>query len=97
MEDYNTIIELTIQSHLFQEGSLHNKIDNQILGPETEETKAKIMEKCTSLFNNVTKVHQINLAVATDLKELSMLIKELEVFSRIVHAATQLLIACYTP
>ena len=35
--------------------------------------------------------------VATDLKDLSMLIKEAEIFSRIAQAATQLLIACYTP
>ena len=81
-EDYNTIVELTIKSHLFQEGSLHDKIDDQILGPETEETKTEIMEKCMLLFSNVAKAHKINLAVATDLKELLMLIKELEVFSR---------------
>ena len=35
-EDYNMIVELTMESCLFQEGNLHNKIDNQILGPETE-------------------------------------------------------------
>ena len=42
-EDYNPIVELTIQSHLFQEGSLHDKINDQILRPETEDTKAEIM------------------------------------------------------
>ena len=41
--DYSTIIEATIRSHLFQEGHLHDKIDEQILGPETEETRAEIM------------------------------------------------------
>ena len=97
VEDYNTIIELTIQSHLFQEGNLHDNIDKQILWPETEETKAEIMERCTSLFSNVAKAHQINLTVATDLKELSILIKEPEVFSIIAKATTQPLIACYTP
>ena len=94
---HNTIVELTMESHLFQEGNLHDKIDEQILGPETEETKAEIMARCMSLFSNVAKAHQINLVVATDLKELSMLIKEPEVFSRIAQAATQLLVACYTP
>ena len=54
-EDYNTIVELTIKSHLFQEGSLHDKIDDQIRRPQMEDTKAKIMERCMSLFNNVTK------------------------------------------
>ena len=92
MEDYNTIVKLTIEFHLFQEGSLQDKIDDQILGPETEETKAKIIEKCMLLFSNVTKAHEINLAVAMDLKELSTLIKEPEVFSRIVQAHTTLLI-----
>ena len=96
-EDYNTIVKLTIGSHLFQEISLHDKIDEQILGPETEDTKAKIMERCTSLFSNIEKVHEVNLAVATDLKELSILIKEPEVFSWIAQAATQPLMACYTP
>ena len=97
VEDYNMIIELTMESRLFPEGNLHNKIDDQILGPETEETKAEIMEKCASLFSNVVKAHEINLAVTTDLKDLSMLIKEPEVFSRIAQAATQPLVACYTP
>ena len=78
-EDYNMIVELTMESCLFQEGNLHEKIDNQILGPETEKTKAEIMEKCTSLFSNVAKAHEIKLAVATDLKDLSTLIKEPEI------------------
>ena len=87
-EDYNTIVELTIKSHLFLEGSLHNKIDDQIRGAELEDTKAEIMERCMSLFNNVTKAHEVNLAVASDLKELSTLIKKPEVFSWIVQVAT---------
>ena len=96
-EDYNTIIELCMESCLFQEGSLHHKINEQVFGPETDEIKEQIMQKCTSLFENIKKVHQVNLVVARDLKDLSNLIKEPEVFSRIVQAATQLLVACYTP
>ena len=95
-EDYNTIVKLTIKSHLFQEGSLHDKFNDQILRPEMEDTKAKIMERCMSLFSNVAKAHEVNLAVTTDLKELSILIKEPEVFSWITQAATQPLMACYT-
>ena len=97
VEDYNMIIELTMELRLFQEGSLHDKLDKQTRMPETEETKAEIMEKCALLFSNIAEAHKINLAVATDLKDLSYLIKELEVFSRIAQAATQPLIACYTP
>ena len=55
------------------------------------------MQNCTSLFDNVGKAHQINLAVARDLKDLSTLIKEPKEFSRIAQAATQPLVACYTP
>ena len=96
-KDYNTIVEDTIRSHLFQEGHLHDKIDEQILGPETEETKAKIMQRCMSLFSNVVKAHEVNLAVAMDLKELSTLIKDPKVFSRIAQAAIPPLMACYMP
>ena len=53
MEDYNMIMELTIESRLSLEGSLHDKLDKQILGPETEETKAEIMKRSASLFSNV--------------------------------------------
>ena len=96
-EDYNAIVEITIKSPLFQEGSLHDKIYDQILGLETEDSKAKIMERCTSLYSNVTKAHEVNIVVVTDLKELSTLIKEPEVFSWTAQAATQPLVACYTP
>ena len=41
------------------------------------------MEKCASLFSNIAEAHKINLKMTTDLKDLSYLIKELEVFSRI--------------
>ena len=40
VEDYNMIIELSMGSRLFQEGSLHDKLDKQMLAPEKEETKA---------------------------------------------------------
>ena len=96
-EDYNKIIEMCMESCLFQEGSLHHKIDEQVFGPETDEIKERVMQKCTLLLENVEKAHQVNVAVVRDLKDLSNLIKELKVFSRIVQAATQLLVACYTP
>ena len=48
-------------------------------------------------IENVEKAHQLNLVVTEDLKDLANLIKEPEVFSRIAQAATQLLVACYTP
>ena len=96
-EDYDTIVELTIRSRLFQEGSLHDKINEQVLIQEMEDTKAEIMKRCRTLFSNVAKVYKVNLAIMTDLKELSTLIKEPEVFSQIAQAATQLLMACYTP
>ena len=96
-EDYNKIVELCMESRLFQEGSLHQKLDEQVFGPETDEIKEQVMQKCISLFDNVKKAHHANLAVARDLKDLSTLIKEPEVFSQIVQAATQLLVSCYTP
>ena len=96
-EDYNMIIEMCMESHLFQEGSLHHKIDEQVFGPETDEIKEQVMQKCTTLFENVEKAHQVNLVVVRDLKDLSNLIKEPKVFSRIVQAVTQPLVACYTP
>ena len=75
-EDYNIIIETTVCLHLFQEGQLHKKIDKNVLAPETEETKAEVMVICTSLFENVAKAHAANKAVAQNLKELLMLIKD---------------------
>ena len=44
-KDYNAIVELSLRCRLFQEGSLQEKIDDQILGPVTEETKVEIMGK----------------------------------------------------
>ena len=32
-----------MESHLFQEGSLHHKIDKQVFGPETDEIKERVM------------------------------------------------------
>ena len=96
-EDYNTIVELCLEFHLFQEGSLHHKLDEQVFGPETDKIKEQMMQKCTSLFDNVEKAHHANLAVAKDLKDLSTLIKEPKVFFQIAQAATQPLVTCYTP
>ena len=69
-DDYNMIMEPTVRSRLFQERCLHEKIDKNILAPETEEMKAEVMAMCTSLFENVAKAHKANKAVAQDLKEL---------------------------
>ena len=80
-EDYNTIVELCMESCLFQEGSLHHKLNDQVFDPETDEIKEQAMQKCTSLFDNIEKAHHANLAVARDLTELSTLIKDPEEFS----------------
>ena len=56
-EDYNMIVKATVRSHLFQEGHLHEKIDQNVLGPETEDTKEEIMARCTSHFDKVAKAH----------------------------------------
>ena len=96
-EEYNMIIEMCMESHLFQEGNLHLNLDDTVFGQETDEIKEKIMQKCASLFENVEKAHHVNLAVAKDLKDLANMIKEPYVFSRVAQAATQLLVACYTP
>ena len=80
-EDYNTIVELCMESCLFQKGSLHHKLDEQVFDPETDEIKEQAMQKCTSLFDNIEKAHHANLVVARDVMELSTLIKEPEVFS----------------
>ena len=82
---------------LFQEGSLHLKLDEMVFGQETEEGKQRIMQKCALLFGNVEKAHQVNLEVAQDLKDLANMIREPEVFSQIAQAAMQPLVACYTP
>ena len=86
-----------MESHLFQEGNLHLKLDDTVFGPETDKVKEKIMQKCASLFENVKKAHEVNLVVVNDLKDLAHLVKEPKVFSRIAQAATQMLVPCYTP
>ena len=53
-DEYNKIIDCCMESHLFQEGSLHLKL---------EESKEHIMQKCVSLFENVEKAHQANLSI----------------------------------
>ena len=60
MEDYNMIVKTSVRSHLFQEGRLHDRIDKNILGPETEDTKVEVMERCMSLFDHVAKAHEAN-------------------------------------
>ena len=96
-EDYNMIIEMCMELCLLQEVNLHLKLNETVFGPETDEVKEKVMQKCASLFENIKKAHQVNLVVARDLKDLANLVKEPEVFSRIAQAATQLLVACFTP
>ena len=96
-DEYNLIIDCCMESHLFQEGSLHLKLDKTVFGQEMEEGKERIMRKCASLFRNVEKAHQVNLEVAHDLKDLVNMISEPEVFSKIAQAAMQPLVVCYTP
>ena len=55
------------------------------------------MQKCASLFENVEKAHQANVSVARDLKDPAKIVKDPEVFSHIAQAATQPMVACYTP
>ena len=55
------------------------------------------MQKCASLFENVEKAHQSNLNITRDLKDLANIVREPEVFSKIAQAATQPMVACYTP
>ena len=68
-----------------------------VFGEETDEVKELIMQKCESLFENVEKAHKANLNVTQDLKDLVKIVKDPEVFSRIAQAATQLMVAYYTP
>ena len=96
-DEYNLIIDCCMEPCLFQEGSLHLKLDETVFGQETEEGKQRIMQKCASLFRNVEKAHQVNLEVARDLKDLANMVKEPEIFAKITQAATQSLVACYMP
>ena len=95
VEDYNMIIEMCMESRLFQEGNLHHnlKLDDTVFGEEMDEIKEKIMQKCASLFDNIAKAHQVSLTVVNDLKDLVNMIKEPEVFSKIAQATMQLLVA----
>ena len=86
-DEYNLIIDCCMESGLFQEGSLHLKLDETVFGQETEEGKQWIMQKCASLFGNIEKAHQVNLEVAHDLKDLVNMIREPEIFSKIAQAA----------
>ena len=96
-DEYNKIVDCCMESLLFQEGSLHLKLNEMIFEQETDETKECIMQKCASLFENVEKAHQANLSITRDLKDLANMVTEPEVFSKIVQAATQPLVMCYTP
>ena len=96
-EEFNKIVELCMESRLFQEGNLHLKLDETLFRPVTDEIKEIVMQKCASLFENIKNAHQANLVVVRDLKDLANLIKEPEVLSKITQAATQPLVACYTP
>ena len=96
-DEYNKIVDCCMESQLFQEGSLHLKLDEMIFEQETDEMKERIMQKCASLFENVKKAHQANLSIAQDLKDLANIVREPEVFSKIAQAATQPLVTYYTP
>ena len=96
-DEYNKIIDCCMDAKLFQEGTLHLELDEMIFGEETDEVKELVMQKCASLFENVEKAHQANVSVARDLKDLVKIVKDPEVFSHIAQAATQLMVACYTP
>ena len=96
-DEYNLIINCCMELRLFQEGSLHLKLDETIFGQETEEGKERIMQKCALWFENVEKTHQVNLEVAWDIKDLANMVKEPKIFTKIAQAATQPLVVCYTP
>ena len=78
-----------MELQLFQEGTLHLKLDEMVFRQETDEAKERIMQKCASLFENVKKAHQANLSVARDLKDLANIVREPKVFSKIAQGATQ--------
>ena len=96
-DEYNKIIDCCMDAKLFQEGTLHLGLDEVVFGEETDKVKELIMQKCGSLFENVEKAHQANLSVTWDLKDLARIVKDPEVFSQIAQAATQPMVACYTP
>ena len=96
VDEYNLIIDCCMEPRLFQEGTLHLKLDNTVFGQETDQVKERIMQKCVLLFGSVESAHQVNLEVARDLKDLVNMIRGPKVFSRVTQAATQPLVACYT-
>ena len=56
-DEFNKIVDFCMESQLFQEGSLHLKLDEMIFKQETDEAKECTMQKCTSLFENFEKAH----------------------------------------
>ena len=96
-DEYNKIIDCCMDAKLFQEGTLHLGLDEMIFGEETDEVKELVMQKCASLFENEERAHQANVSVTQDLKDLAKIVKDPEVFSHIAQAATQPMVACYTP
>ena len=79
-DEYNKIVDCCMELRLFQEGTLHLKLDEMVFGQETDEAKECIMQKCASLFENVEKAHQANLNITRDLKDLANIVREPEVF-----------------
>ena len=49
-DEYNKIVDCCMESRLFQEGTLHLKLDEMVFGQETDQVKERIMQKCASLF-----------------------------------------------
>ena len=96
-DECNKIIDCCMGAKLFQEGTLHLGLDEMIFREETDEVKELVMQKCASLFENVEKAHQANVSVTQDLKDLAKIVKDPEVFSHMAQAATQPMVACYTP
>ena len=56
VDEYNLIIECYMESHLFQEGTLHLEPNDTVFGQETDKVKQKIMQKCASLLRNIEKL-----------------------------------------
>ena len=96
-DEYNKIIDCCMDTKLFQEGTLHLGLDEMLFGEETNEVKELVMQKCASFIDNVERAHQANVSVTRDLKDLVKIVKDPEVFSCIAQAATQPMVACYTP
>ena len=54
-EEYNMIVDMCMESHLFQEGNLYLKLDDTVFGPETDKVKEKIMPHSLRTFIKHTK------------------------------------------